>query len=340
MLLRGSEATQQRILTIVGSLIVLCSVLAGYLVIARPFGGRPAGEISVAIDTPYVGEGVRKGTAIVMHGVGIGIVTSVSDLPGGGSRLLADFQKTPAVGLTDSMKIDFQPINYFGVTGINVLPADGGQQLRDGMRITTLPQANSTLEALLNRLGQVSVAALTPKLISAIERSVQYTDGLTPLVETMLITMHAVAAVQTVPTARLLANATGLGVAFPGFTDASIGALHGFIDIPRTYSDDEWRNGPDESLHAGATEIFGGAGRIESNYVDSLLPLIDGVKALLDPVPALFRPDDFASTLVQLRTRLEKLFAGNGEERAVQIKIVLDSLPGVAAPIAAMGGPR
>ena len=40
---------------------------------------------------------------------------------------------------------------------------------------------------------------------------------------------------------------------------------------------------------------------------------------------------------MKMRTRLQKLLGGNGEQRALQVKIILDSLPGVAAPLAAMG---
>jgi hypothetical protein len=340
MLLRASPKSEQRTLTLVGAAVALCGIVAGYVIVSNPFGSRPPDQMSIAIDTPYVGQGVRAGTALVMHGVQVGVVEGKSTLPGGGVRLLTDLQRGPVAGLTDSMEIDFRPINYFGVTGINVVARQGGQELRDGMRVSTTPLDNSTLQALLSRLGQVSASALTPKLISVIDRAVQYTDGLNPLVETLLIATHAVAEVQNTSTARLLANATGVSVAFPSFTDGAVGAIYDIMDIPRHFSREQWNNGAQAAGRVAATEIFGGLGRIESNYVDDLLPLIDGLKALTDPVPALFRPEHFANTLVQLRTRYEKLFAGTGEQRALQVKIVLDSLPGVAAPLSAMGGPQ
>jgi len=287
MLLRGSQESQERKLTIAGVAVVLSALAAGFTFTSHPFAGRAPGQISVAIDTPYVGQGVRKGTAIVMHGVQVGVVNSIASLPSGGLRLLSNLQAAPAAGLTDAMKIEFRPINYFGVTGITVAAGSGGRQLHDGMQIKTVPEANSTLQAVLSRLGQVSVSALTPALISVIDRAVRYTDGLNPLIETVLIATHAVADVQTVPTARLLANATGVSVAFPSFTAALFGAGEDFTSVPRRYGDEEWRNGVQEAYRVGSTELFGGFGRLESNYVDDLLPAIDGVKALTDPVPAL-----------------------------------------------------
>ncbi|MEB3980098.1 Mammalian cell entry related domain protein [Mycobacterium sp. 663a-19] len=325
---------------IAGAVVVLSAIAAAFVIMWHPSASQKTDRISVAIDTPYVGQGVREGTAIVMHGVQVGVVKSISSLPGGGVRVLSDLQKGPTAELTDTMKIEFRPINYFGVTGITVAAASGGRQLRDGIRINTVPQPNATLQAVLSRLGEVSVSALTPQLISVIDRAVRYTDALNPLIETVLIATHAVADVQNVSTARLLTNTTGVAVAFPTFTDALLGAGEDFTAVPRRYTDEQWRTGVQEAYRVGSTELFGGFGRLESNYVDDLLPAIDGVKALTDPVPALFRPDDFANTLVQLRTRLQKLFAGNGEQRALQVKIVLDNLPGVAAPLAAMGGPQ
>ena len=111
-------------------------------------------------------------------------------------------------------------------------------------------------------------ARSTPQLISVLDRAVQYTDGLTPLIETVLIATHAVASVQTVSTARLLTNTTGIAVAFPSFTDALLGSGEGFTAVPRRYDAQDWVNGIQEVMRVGSTELFGGFGRVESNYVD------------------------------------------------------------------------
>ena len=37
-----------------------------------------------------------------------------------GVQLDADLQSGPVTGLTNTMDIDFRPVNYFGVTGINL----------------------------------------------------------------------------------------------------------------------------------------------------------------------------------------------------------------------------
>lgn len=347
MLIHGSAESEKRTLTIVGTAVMLCLGLLALLAFLNPFASRAPDLMTVAIDTGYVGQGVGKGTPIVMHGVTVGRVTAVSNLSGGGVRLDADLEKAPTSGLTDAMGIDFRPVNYFGLSGINLTPGTGGQPLRDGMRISTVPKGNSTLQALLSRLGQVSTGALTPQVIDVIDRATRYTDALDPLIETAFIATNAVAQVQTVSTMQLLTNATGLSVVFPStintLVDTGVDALHNDANFNHHGSadptDDDWKNRYLATLQVASEGVFNDIGKLESKHVGDLLEVIGSVKALTDVVPPLIRPEGFAQTLAELRSRFEKMYAGTPEQSALQVRIVLDSLPGVAAPVAAMGGP-
>lgn len=370
-MLRGSEESQDRALTLIGAAVLLCVVLAVLGAAVNPFGGRSADRMSVAIETPYVGQGVQPGTAVVMHGVEVGQITNVAPTPGGGVRLVTNLQKRPVAGLTDTMNIDFRPINYFGVPGVNIIPSPDGQPLRDGSHITVVPKGNFTLPELLYQLGAVSDAALTPKLINVVDRVTRYTDGLNPLFETLLIATTAVADVQTVSTAHLLANTTSSIAALPAFAQALIdgGARHVDLDYyperisapppPATTGPDNTppyvdqvsvKDYADESqdyidnvlrkyLEITSVGLFAAVGKLESSHVDDLLPQIEGIKALTDTVPPLLRPADIAQTLAELRSRAERLYAGDGEQRALQVRILLDSLPGVAAPLGVLPPP-
>jgi hypothetical protein len=347
VLIHGREEAERRTLTIVGVAALLCVAVAGLLIVVNPFSGRPAGVISIAIDTPYVGQGVAKGTAVVMHGVQVGQVTAVTSMTGGGVRLDADLQKTPVAALTDTMNVDFRPINYFGVTGVNLIAGTGGQPLHDGIHINTVPRGNFTLQALLSRLGEISAGVLTPQLIQVIDRATRYTDALDPLIETALIAANAVAQSQTVSTARLLRNTAGLSVVFPSTVNALMDTGDSFIHndenfghhATRDVSADEFEHRYIPTLVASSVGVFADVGRLESSHTGDLLPMIDMLKSVFDVVPPLIRPEGFAQMLAQLRTRLEKMYAGTPEQRALKVRIVLDSLPGVAAPINAIGGP-
>jgi hypothetical protein len=332
-------------LTTIGAALVLCCLAVAGLFVVNPLGARAQDRISVAIDTPYAVQGVATGTAVVMHGVEVGKVMALSSLPGGGVRLDVGLQKTPVAGLTDAMQIDFRPANYFGVTGINITPGAGGQALRDGMQINTVPKGNFTIQAMLSRLSQLSNGVITPQLINVIDRATRYTDALNPLIETMFIAANAVAQVQTVPTARLLANTTGLSVVFPSFLNATTDVGDDIAHSDASYMHKGLGDDTEEeyraivvTVEAVVNGLFGSIGKLEGSHVADLLPLVNGIKPITDAFPPLLRPVGVGDMLVELRSRLEKLYAGTPEQRALQVRIVLDSLPGVAAPLGVMGG--
>jgi hypothetical protein len=365
---RRTAESQERVLALMGAAVLLVVILAVLFIMVNPFGGRSPNQMSVVIETPYVGQGVEAGTAVVLHGARVGEVTNVSLSPDGdGARLVTDLERRPVTGLTDKMAIDFRPINYFGVPGVNITPRPGGQPLRDGSELSLVPAGNFTFTELLSQLGDVTAAAVTPQLIEVVDRVTRYTDGLNPLFETMVLATNTVVDGITVPTAQLLANTAPISAALPPFADSLLDLSSRQLDYdypdgssgaaqtgqrlaPPYLTGVKLPNYQDEtheffygntvpSIKLAADELFAAVGRLESSHVDDLLPLIGGVKALTDTTPSLLRPDDIARTMAEVRTRWESMFAGNGEQRALQVRILLDSLPGVAAPLGVIGPP-
>ena len=362
MLFRMTADDETRRLTIIGLVFGLCVALSCLLIAFNPFGGAQEQKYSITINVPSVGEGVAPGTELVMHGVKVGTVTGVSSLPGGTVRLGADLLAGPTAGLTDTFALDFRPTNYFCVTGINLIAGEGGQPLRDGLHIDTVPKGDFTLQALLSRVGEITGGVVTPQLVSVVNRATRYTDALNPLIETMLTAADSVAKVQTVSTEQLLRNTTGISVAFPAFvagmtaTGYGMNQDSGFVNF--NVSGEYGLPGPDSGVRPGqrqtpeywqtrsratldllANSFFGALGKLLASHPADLLPAVGLIKSVTDTVPGLVAPEGIAATLVDLRTRFEHLYAGSPEQRALQVHIVLDNLPGVQAPINAMGGP-
>jgi hypothetical protein len=328
----------------------------------------PKGVISVAIETPYVGQGVVGGTPVILHGVKVGQVTDILSLPGGHVRLGADLQTSPITGLTDALGIDFRPSNYFGVTGINIMPGDGGQPLRDGADIRITPKGNFALQALLYRLGELTHDVLTQRLINVIDRGTRYMDALDPLLETMITVSTTVTNVQTVSTQQLLRNATGINVALPGIMDVLIDTGDKFLktSIGTGFNAEEDRksnpyvpyydqamskqyddarhllaSNPDEFVYGrfkewmrgASTDLFAKVGQLEWSHIYELFPIVDQIRTLTDVVPKLVPAGDIAYTLHEVRTRLERMYEGSGDQRALQVRVILDELPAVAGPL-------
>lgn len=374
-LLRVSEQRQSRIFTMIGAgfVALLLVLVLVYATVLRPSGRAAEDTISVAIETPFVGQGVADGTAVIMHGVEVGKVTEVSRVAGDRVRLDVELQKGSTEGLTDAVGIDFRPANYFGVTGVNLVPADRGRLLVNGTLINVESAGNLTLQTLLYRLGELTHDVVTPKLVSVMDRATRYTDALNPLFETMILASTAVADVQTVSTEQLLRNATGITAGLPSFLDGMLSAGHGYVwnaggahvdpdDIRAKnqylkYYDqkkvdyfnsavDDLAANPDKFIFGRLRAYFEGAkfdlfskmGDLEGSHTYDLFPLLEHARVMADVVPRLVDPKDLGDKLGELRSRLERMYEGSGDQRALQVRIVLDQLPGVAAPLGVMLG--
>ena len=230
--------------------------------------------------------------------------------------------------------------------------------------------------ALIYRLGELSNGVFNQRLVSVIQRATQYVDALNPLLETALIVGTSVANVQTVSSEQLLRNTTGISVAFPGLVDALISFGENFRDTYLVNLDMEkfkqtwryypvWSNrtrglfdehaklllstqGTDEwyerqgipMIDSARSDLFVRIGNLEGSHINDFTPVVESVRALTDTVPKILSPDSFAYTLTEIRKRLERTYEGSGDERAVRVRIVLDRLPGVAAPLGMAGGSR
>ena len=375
-LLRVSDQEHKRILTAIGAgFVALCVVgVLLYFAAISPSSRLAANAMSVAVETPYVGQGVADGTAVILHGVEVGKVKQISKLGANRIRLDLELQKGPTKALTDAVGIDFRPANYFGVTGINLTPSDHGQILRNGATISVTPTGNFTLQTLLYRLGGVARQVVTPQLINVIEKATRYTDALNPLFETMIQVATTVTDVQKVSTEQLLRNTAAITVGLSPFLDATFSTGNEFLTTDSgtgfdpvkdraknqflAYYDKPMLDYYNEAAHTLATDpdkftfgrntewlqvgaqfdLFSKLGNLLSSHTYDLFPLLDEVRVLADVVPRLASPTDLSFKLGELRSRLERMYAGSGEQRALQVRILLDQLPGIAAPMGLMLG--
>src|SRR5690625_1187364 len=338
MLLRTTADRETRILTRVGLALLIGAVALGAAVAAyRPLARDAAGHTALIVDTPYVGPGVKPGTPVIMFGARVGEVAALGARPGGGVRLRLHLQPDSTAGLTDRVELDFRPANYFGITGVNLVPGPpGGAPLHDGMRLSVLPRGNHTMQSLLDRLSEITDGVVTPQLVSVLDRAGGYVDGLAPLAETMLQVANTVAAVQTVAAGRLVRNLAGVTVAAPVFVDGATDLADRLAHTPLTdpaTTEEFFADRFLATVDLASTGLFGTVGRLASSHVEDLLPLTEVIRTLTAPIPSIARAPDIAATLPELRTRFQRMYEGSGEQRALRVRLVLDALPATAAPL-------
>ena len=337
MLLHTSEERQARILALLGSAVLTAVALVAALIVINP-SARTDGRTTVNIATGYVGQGVAGGTPVLLHGVRVGQVGAVASRADGGALLALRLDPGVARALTDTLAMDFRPANYFGITGVNLIPGPGGgAPLHEGATLALTPRGNYTMQDFLSRVGDLAHTVVTPELVAVIDRVTRYVDGLNPMLETLLLVAGTVTRVQTVDAGHLVRNVAGIGVAAPSFVEAvtELGERisNSGLDVDEDFFNDHFL----ATVQLAATGLFGTVGTLLSSNVANLLPATEVVQTMTRPIPRIAATEDIAESLVELRTRFERMYEGNGEQRALQVRIVLDGLPGVAAPLQAMG---
>jgi hypothetical protein len=90
-------------------------------------------------------------------------------------------------------------------------------------------------------------------------------------------------------------------------------------------------------LNIAKTDLFLRVGYLEGSHINELFPVLESVRTLADAVPKILSPDSFAYTITEMRRRLERMYEGSGDQRALQVRLVLDRVPGVAAPLGLAG---
>jgi hypothetical protein len=88
-----------------------------------------------------------------------------------------------------------------------------------------------------------------------------------------------------------------------------------------------------EYFDAAATDLFVKVGNILSTHTYDLFPVVEEVRSLTAVVPKIVNADGIGETMRELHSRLVRMYEGSGDQRAMQVRIVLDQFPAVAEPL-------
>ncbi len=223
--LRGTAAEQSRRLAAAGAAAIVFVGVAGlaaatlYPKITAPDG------IELVVDVPYLGPGVAEGTKVVLHGQSVGRVTALERTPSESVQVRMMLDESQIDGLTDRFEIDYRPENYFGTSAVNILARPGGGPLESGMELERTPEGDFTMSTMIEQGSLTIDGTLTDDMITSLDKTVHYLDGLTPWVDTGVFLADRVAETQQEMPSTLLARFNDILEAFPGFGDQAIESL-------------------------------------------------------------------------------------------------------------------
>ncbi|MBC2639492.1 MULTISPECIES: Mce family protein [unclassified Rhodococcus (in: high G+C Gram-positive bacteria)] len=339
--LRGAPGRQARVLNTAGLGVVVttCAVIAA-AVWVYPGSAEPDG-MPISIDIPYVGPGVDSGTKVILRGGEVGVVTGLERMGADSVRMDLRLDPSQIAGLTDAFDVDFRPQNYFGSTAVNLVGKPGGSELEAHRTLDRTPTGDFTMSTMIEKGSLTVDGTLTDSMIAGLDEVVRYTDGLTPMIDAGLLFADRVAQTQQALPSELLGRVNDILAVFPAFNRQAIDSLTHIYNS--TYNqrpdgsvgvDDPFMDETDAGLTLAAGQLFGQAGQLLKSHGEELTPVTEVVGELAGVVPHLYDGGARPERLRDAVERLDTTFEDSGDGQRLNLRIVLDDLPALAAPLA------
>ncbi|RDI68371.1 ABC-type transporter Mla subunit MlaD [Nocardia pseudobrasiliensis] len=338
-LLVGSQQRQRRILITVGAATIAAMLLAAAIALRLPDRSTPE-TIHLTLATPDVGQGVRIGSKVILHGVPVGEVDAVTT-EDHGVELAIRLQRNAVDGVTDAFDFDYRPVNYFGVTVVNLRPHGGGRPLADGQRITRAAEGDYTMAAMLDRSSVIVNGVVTDRMMDVLRRTADYATGLAPLIETGFIATNAIAETQRRLPSDQLRSLDAVLDPLPGFADAAITGTTAIRAMPSGHEVVDNFGPMNETMQLIATGFFGPLGALLGSHAGDFTPSTEMVRALSDAMGQSMAKARGGDRLQALLAGLDSAYSGPDGDKALRVRVVLDSLPALASALPLPpGGPR
>lgn len=338
--LRGTAAEQSRRLAAAGAATLVLVGAAGvaaatlYPKITAPDG------IELAVDVPYLGPGVAEGTKVVLHGQTVGHVTGLERTPTESVRMTMMFDESQIDGLTDEFQIDYRPENYFGTSAVNILARPGGVPLESGTELNRTPEGDFTMSTMIEQGSLTIDGTLTDSMISSLDKTVHYLDGMTPWIDSGVFLADRVAETQQELPSTLIARFNDILEAFPEFGDQAIESLmniyySNYNTLPdgSIGVDDAVFDEADAGLTLAANQLFGQAGALLASHGEELTPLIESVVVASDVFPHLVNGGMTPAAAQDVVRRLDSAFVDTPDGQRLRLRVLVDALPALSAPL-------
>ncbi|MBH0776772.1 MlaD family protein [Nocardia bovistercoris] len=334
--LSGAEVGPRRA-RVIGACAVLLTVAA--CVVWRVYPeSRPDSEIRVELLAETIGAGVEPGTDVRLDGVRVGSVSSITTAGQGRKSISLHLDREQLFGLTDTLSVEYAPGNLFGISTLQLNSNSGGQKLVDGSTVDLTAHTDrvtdATLAALLKSTGTLTDGVLTPKLTELLSQVSRDVEAFTPLFQAIGAMARAYTETRALEPSFLLDQ---YGSALAGLPPMFTGGLkvlnaantNEYLSDPKHIEkvDQMWTNVRLKLLPSATSTL-----RTAETHVAGLMPII---AMLLDEVSgSVSAPARSAEQLTELLARLGVAFDGP----ALRARVELDTVPGLAAPLAAVLG--
>lgn len=326
---------RRRTAAVIGTVVVIAAVASGFA-IDTDRGRAPQNRMQVHLRTEQLGEGIVEGTAVRLDGVVVGAVDGISSLDRGRQLLTLDLDRDRIAGMSDNLDVAYAPSNLFGISSVVLGQAGAGSPLHDGevVDLTGSKAADvkdETLGRLLRMLSDTTVEVLTPQLTQLITQLSGDLRQFTPFLRSITVLSRTVADTQRFAPSFLIDRYGSLAGGIGRFSSATVQLLAAVLAIP-IFTDDHARfDATIDMLAAQAFPGMGAIGDVSKEYFHGYTELFTPtVQALAGTVP---RPATSKAELSELLARLDRMFIDTPGGSALNVRVVLRGLPGLAVPL-------
>jgi hypothetical protein len=342
--IRGSAADQQRRTTLTALIAIGIVVVVVLAVTAFNSLRDDDSVLTVRVAVPNVAPGVDEGSNVILNGAEVGIIERIDRSGPDTVTLDLALEPTKIDGLTDGFEMDFRPQNYFGVTALNLAKGEGGGPLRNGARLTRTEVPDYTMSTMIERGSIVTDGVLSEDMVATLDEVLRYTNGLTPLLRAGLVFADQIAKTQRALPSEVIGDANEILDVLPSFLGQT-------VDAGYTIYQGKYNRQPDGSigvdtktldmssagLELSSGALFAAVGKLLKSHSTELIPAVEIVRLYADTVPGMVSLGATGPRMNAAVDRLITVFGGTAQRPSLRLRLVLDDLPAVAAPLA-LGG--
>lgn len=333
---KGAPARRRRIERITGAAAIVVAAATGVSMHALSTHSASSNYLGITLDLPYAGDGVHPGTAILVRGVTVGQVSQLRSASSGRALISLELDRTRSKSITDNFKVDFRP-NYFGVTTVDLSPESGGAPLRPGDVLIRDVARNATLSVLLSRSSDLTMSVLTQKMITVFDRAGAYGPAAAASVGAGFSVGRSLSDMENQELTGLLRSLAQLSAPAPMLMNELITMFSQITESKIFARDKQFWDRTTRTLDLVTTSVFPPLGRLLASRQGELQPAADLAVDLLKFLGWGITEVDMPNRVATLMTALENAYRGPNGSRALNLRISLDHLPAVAAPLSIPG---
>lgn len=305
--------------------------------------GRFQSTFTLTVLADTIGEGLAPGAEVKFHGLAIGTVTTLESAGYGKQRMTVELDPRQADALTADTKAQFTSSNVFGSAAVELVSGGVGDLLKPNQ---TLVMGGGVQAASITglmrqgqKIGQIFDSPDVDKIIAVLRRHGDLTE---PVATSVVDFARILADAQTVPFSQTLAVLAGLVSGLNDFVPL-VGLLNELLDGLQFLGEPGGAARTTQVL-SQAGHLLTDVGALLAKNLPWLVPLLASIMNVSVPYSYLFGSlAPSYDRLSGLLDRTSAAFPFQNDRVRMQIEVILDTAPGLAAALpgaAPTGGGR